>query len=492
MDVENLKQASLDFVREQYLKYLHSLNLGPNTVSTMFSDSFYLWRKKGKEYFWSVVTSDNFEEDARLAISSALSENSSGNISDLVNPYVSVLRRFRSFIYSDSQVDFTDEASEALRNFLLDIDCLDPLSEWTNKFNLFDVLKISKTEIRHSNMLAWLINPNENHGLGDSVLNGFIQYGVVNGMAEEEVFDVLLMDLHEFEIRREWNNIDLLAISQKHGFVMCVENKIDSSEHDNQLEKYSKTIDNYFPGYKKMYIYLSPEGTESSNPDLWCSMGYQDVIDIIEKAKAKYQLLPEVELLIKNYVETIRRVIVGDEKLARICAEIYAKHQKALDLIYENRPDRASEVAQLFREWAIQKTSEKLIHVNLDKCVKTYTRFTTDGMTKVLPPSENSVGGWNSPDHYFYELFNNQGKDFWIQFVICSKNLTEDERLTCDKINQFSPSKQQKENWQWRTHYSTRHVKLEETISKEKVFDQLDRLLKDIKDYESRLFSDIL
>ena len=491
MDIENLKQTSLDFVREQYLKYLNTLDVGQNTVSTTYSDSFYLWRKKGKDCFWSVATSDNFEEDARIALTSALSDNSSGKISSLVNPYVSALRRFRNFINSDIKVDFTDEASESLRNFLLDIDCLDPLSEWTNKFNLFDVLKISKTEIRHSNMLAWLINPNENHGLGDSVLNGFIQYGVVNGMAEEEVFDVLLMDLHEFEIRREWNNIDLLAISQKHGFVMCVENKIDSSEHDNQLEKYSKTIDRYFPGYKKMYIYLSSEGAESSNPELWCSMGYQNVIQIIEKAKAKYQLLPEVELLIKNYVETIRRVIVGDEKLARICAEIYAKHQKALDLIYENRPDKMSELAEIFRDWGKEKTNEGLIKLNPDKCTKSYTRFTTEEMSDVLP-EDGLLGGWNSNNHYFFEIvIGINAKEYWMQFVISSLNMSEGMKLVAERINEITPSKQQKENWQWRTHYSTRHVKLEETISREKVFEQLDKMLEDLKDYERKLISDI-
>lgn len=50
---------------------------------------------------------------------------------------------------------------EALQNFLLDIGCLDELLPWTGKFNLFDVLKISRTEIRHSNMLGWILNPNE-------------------------------------------------------------------------------------------------------------------------------------------------------------------------------------------------------------------------------------------------------------------------------------------------------------------------------------------
>lgn len=42
---------------------------------------------------------------------------------------------------------------EALQNFLLDIECLDELLPWTGTFNLFDVLKISRTEIRHSNQL---------------------------------------------------------------------------------------------------------------------------------------------------------------------------------------------------------------------------------------------------------------------------------------------------------------------------------------------------
>lgn len=65
---------------------------------------------------------------------------------------------------------------EALQNLLLDIQCLDRLSKWSNRFNLFDVLKISGTEIRHSNVLAWLLDPNENHGLGMLSCGGFCKH----------------------------------------------------------------------------------------------------------------------------------------------------------------------------------------------------------------------------------------------------------------------------------------------------------------------------
>lgn len=34
---------------------------------------------------------------------------------------------------------------KVLMNFLFDIDCLKKLDEWTNKFNIFDILKITNT-----------------------------------------------------------------------------------------------------------------------------------------------------------------------------------------------------------------------------------------------------------------------------------------------------------------------------------------------------------
>ena len=59
-----------------------------------------------------------------------------------------------------------DGDEEALKAFLLDVGCLDSLSRWTRGINVFEVLGVSRLEIRHSNMLAWLMDPLESHGLG--------------------------------------------------------------------------------------------------------------------------------------------------------------------------------------------------------------------------------------------------------------------------------------------------------------------------------------
>lgn len=487
VDIEKMKKMSRDSVRKMYKAYLQSQELGKNTVQTVSGDTFYLWNNVGADEFWRVVTSDDFDNVGKEALFKALSENSKGNVSSLVNGYLSTLRRFRNYVYSEEVIFDEQDDEKVLKDFLLDIECLDPLAEWTSKFNLFDILKITRTEIRHSNILSWLLNPNENHGLGDGILRGFIQYVATTFIEDTDIFDTLLMDCHDFTIQREWHHIDILAVSMSEKFILCIENKIDSGEHDNQLNRYRKSVEDVYPGYKKMYVFLSPEGVEASEPDYWCSMSYQDVLSIIENVRKKVKLLPDAELLIDNYVEAIRRDIVGDERLAQICAEIYAKHQKALDLIFENRPDKASDVADIIKAWAKEKTELGEIEVVLDKCSKSYVRFKTKLMSELLPDDEEENSGWNTKNHYFYEIRNIDGKEFFIQLSLSSKNISDEQRDMCNRINEYFPARQQKENWQWRTPFSTKHSKVDEELSEDKIIEQLDKRLEEVKVFEEKL-----
>ncbi|WP_301010684.1 PDDEXK-like family protein [Anaerotignum lactatifermentans] len=151
-----------------------------------------------------------------------------------------------------------NENEQALKEFLLDISCLDQLAEWSDSFNLFDVLKITRVEIRHSNMLAWLLDPNENHGLEKNVLEGFIRFAIVSGGCELSVFDLLKITYEDFCVYREWNHLDILAVSKQSKIVLCIENKIDSGEGYRQLERYRKWIYDAYPEYQKVLIFLFP------------------------------------------------------------------------------------------------------------------------------------------------------------------------------------------------------------------------------------------
>ena len=141
----------------------------------------------------------------------------------------------------------------ALQEFLLDIECLDELLPWTGKFNLFDVLKVSRTEIRHSNMLAWLMDPNENHGLGCAFLKGILQRIIENDSdGKHNVFKILLSDMYSFSVYREWKNIDILLVSSEEKILVAIENKIGSHEHSNQLNRYREILETDFQEYKRL------------------------------------------------------------------------------------------------------------------------------------------------------------------------------------------------------------------------------------------------
>lgn len=52
---------------------------------------------------------------------------------------------------------------ERLEQFVIDNPELEQLEDLLAKFNIFDVLKLQRQEIRHSNFLAWLFDPSGSH-----------------------------------------------------------------------------------------------------------------------------------------------------------------------------------------------------------------------------------------------------------------------------------------------------------------------------------------
>ncbi len=126
-----------------------------------------------------------------------------------------------------------EEKKQALLALLQDSESFEKLRKWTSRFNIFDVLKISRTEIRHSNVLAWLLDPNENHSLGGKFLYGVLaKLSGVSGTNPDLFLRLLSSDLSSFVVFREWNHIDLLLTSQELKVAIAIENKIGSQEHN--------------------------------------------------------------------------------------------------------------------------------------------------------------------------------------------------------------------------------------------------------------------
>jgi len=65
-------------------------------------------------------------------------------------------------------------ARAALERFVVENEDLLALEERIGRFNIFDALGVVRAEIRHSNFLAWLLDPLESHGQGALFLKALL------------------------------------------------------------------------------------------------------------------------------------------------------------------------------------------------------------------------------------------------------------------------------------------------------------------------------
>ena len=266
--------------------------------------------------------------------------------------------------------------------------------------NIFQILKISRTEIRHSNFLSWLLDTKGSHKLGDIFLKRFLREVFSSDKFQDiDQIDVEGMDLSKVEVKREWRNIDLLIILEK--VIVCVENKVYSSESDHQLIKYSETIKKEFPKHIPTFVFLTPEGIESKNEkDSYEPISYEFIVESLERIISVYgeSLIPQVKTYITDYITIIKREIMGTDQLSELSKKIYLNHKELIDFIYKNRPDNVMYLNQVMKE-ELSKRGWLLGSEN-----KNFVRFLTQNIKDLIYYNSETKNGWNNKESFLFEI----------------------------------------------------------------------------------------
>lgn len=265
--------------------------------------------------------------------------------------------------------------------------------------NIFQILRITKNEIRHSNFLSWLLDPNESHKLGDIFLKRFLREVFSSDkFGDLDQVDVEGMDLSKVEIQREWKNIDILI--KLENVVVCVENKVLSKEHSNQLKRYKEIIENQFPNHHQTFVYLTPEGdTSEDESDTYEPISYEFIVESLDRIISVYgeSLNEQVINYIKDYITIIKRELMGTDKLTELSKKIYQNHKELFDFIIDHKPDVLDGVKSIF-EKQIQKRGWILGSPG-----KNYLRFTTPKISELIYVNQNS-NGWKNKESFLFEF----------------------------------------------------------------------------------------
>ena len=246
----------------------------------------------------------------------------------------------------------------ALKKFAEDNPDLERLEEMLAKFDAFAFLGVSGAEKIHSKILAWLLDPQENHSAGDLFLREFL---LETGAATCE--QILTIDWSNTIVQREWRNVvdgetgflDILILNTEGKFACAIENKLFSVEHSEQLTRYRSALEQEYPAFSRSYLFLSPQGTPPKSPgehDFWKVMNYGTILRLVEKT-LEHELGPgneDVTVFLRQYATTLRRRIVPDTEMKQMATRIYLQHREAIDLINHHKEAYIDDLGEICKE----------------------------------------------------------------------------------------------------------------------------------------------
>ena len=246
---------------------------------------------------------------------------------------------------------------ECLERFVAENDELLELEERIGRFNVFDALGVARAEIRHSNFLAWLLDPNESHGQGDLFLKAVLMD--IMRQARKRDLNVPISavaidgaEFREVEILREWRGIDLLIRCSDPQLIITIENKVDSGEHSGQLGRYEAVIEEDFRGIPSLFVFLTPDGRQASDSD-WTPYSYADAFRVLTRVRrqAGGSLGSDVAVFLDHYLNLIGSRFMEDPTIHDLCRRIYANHRRAIELLIEHTGAPKHEILKPVRDW---------------------------------------------------------------------------------------------------------------------------------------------
>lgn len=245
-----------------------------------------------------------------------------------------------------------------------------------HQFNPLKVLRVDQFEIRHSNILAWLMDPNETHQLGGFFLKKLLTRLVTRAENEGkgegiDFLSFLHSPFHDAEAAREVKThtnrlIDLLVHVPSQKLVLVIENKFHAGESDGQLVDYLAYAKLRFPdrNYTILPIFLTLANEEPSE-DSYLLLGYEAVLEIIEQQLEFNQetTADAIHDFLSLYIEVLKEQLVHDEEAVELALKVYQGNKTAIEFLFLSQNEN-------FKKQAIYKGFYKQIG-NLDEREKT-------------------------------------------------------------------------------------------------------------------------
>lgn len=189
--------------------------------------------------------------------------------------------------------------------------------EVADDFNLLEVMRLTGKEIRHSMVLAWLLDHDMNR-LGTHA-QGNLGFRLFLKEFSELHFPIGYAD-SQYWVRREVSGDESVVdieVACRGRFLIHIENKIWSSEGTDQTDREWSDLQRRAKGLNVMApdiyaLFLTPDGAKPVNPN-FRAIRWRRIVSVLE-AFADLAKPVDVKLFTRHYARALRRFIVIQDK----------------------------------------------------------------------------------------------------------------------------------------------------------------------------------
>lgn len=300
-----------------------------------------------------------------------------------------------------------------------------------NKFNIFHATGMKNQEIKHTQFLGYLLNPNESHGLRDEFLIRFLQSlpnpeekGRSNinildfnlsyaRITKEKTFSKRQSNQKSSSPNKHDNRLDLLIEipsleSPEKIYIIAIENKIRAKSGENQLEKYKDSINQSYESILKIpptLLYLSINEEDLSD-DSWTPILYSEtiiqainsLIDDLHETLSDYMVF-----ILKDYIQFI------NEEGA------YETENKLEEIITEIGPVTLNSIKNLLTQSPVTIEHQRLI-TRYEKALTYISNYDTDPRIAILKHFKNQFDRNSGIHNIFKEFKLETSNRTWMRF----------------------------------------------------------------------------
>ena len=190
-------------------------------------------------------------------------------------------------------------------------------------YNLFSILSIERYELKHSALIANLLDPKGSHGCGDAFLRAFFEIAL-KGTAYPFEKCTLPHSYTEYytgpRAGDTGGRIDILVKSSHYGLI--IENKIYAGDQDKQLTRYDNYGRETFGADGYLLVYLTLYGCDASKESTATKsaeeVGYlrlsyaKDILLWLKECVRLADNKPLVRESLNQYIRTIKQLTYQD------------------------------------------------------------------------------------------------------------------------------------------------------------------------------------